>query len=236
MKKFIPILILLTALACVSCGEKQQENSSPENAETVTEIISESSPQRTVNNYNDGILLGRWKNDEADIIFNENGYLDMIMDVSAFMHFTENRSLMLDVNEISSDFVNYNGSELEVSYTNDTGEKVLLMLLERTGEPDENSIDGRYNFTGGQLFDSLSANLGMDKDSSLDLIISGEECLICVNNSCSYAQDGDIIDFSGNNALFKTENHGDCYFTVEGDTLTIFNGGENDRDIFERVK
>lgn len=235
MRKFIPILTLFMALACVSCGEKQQESSVSSSAD---EIISETSPQRIVNNYDDGILVGQWRNEQTNImIFNEDGSADAVMDVSAVMHFTENNTLMLDTNEISADFVHYDGSVIDVSYKDEeTGKNVQLMLLERKDKTNQDSMNGRYSFTGGQLFDRLCANLNIENgNSSLDLIINGNECQLYINNAFSYVQDGDIIDFTGFNAPFKTQSHGDCYFILDGDTLTIVNNFTDEKATFERM-
>ncbi|MBR0142018.1 MAG: hypothetical protein IJM19_07210 [Ruminococcus sp.] len=233
MRKILFALALCMAVVC-SCGEKSRENTDS----SEISAVSETEYQRIVNDYEDGILVGQWKDEQASImVFNEDGSVDAVMDVSSFMHFTEQGTLILDTNEIASDFVRYDGSVVDVSYTNEeTNEKVQLIYLERKDSPDEKNLNGRYKFTGGTLFDSLSANLGIKGDSSLDFIINGEECLISVNNSCSYSQDGDILDFKGDNPPFKTQEHGDCYFVLDGDKLTIYSDFENKKSVFEKIK
>ena len=240
MKKILIALTLCLSLPCIySCSDKPQESASSEIAETSSETVSESAPDRTVNDYENGILVGQWKNEQTNIItFNEDGSVDSIMDVSAVIHFTENKTLMLDKNEIASDFINYDGSTLDVSYVNEeTGEKIQLLLLERKNKENQDNFNGIYELKGGQLYDSLSANIKTKKSgSSLDLIINDSSCLLYVNNTCSYSQDGDIIDFTGINAPFKTQKHGDCYFVLDGDTLTIINDFDDTKTVFERVK
>ena len=239
MKKFLIASVICMSLFCICSCADNQENSSSAITETSSETVRESAPDRTVNNYEDGILVGQWRNEQTNIMtFNEDGSVDSIMDVSPFMHFTENKTLILDTNEISSDFVNYDGSTLDVSYPDDeSGEKVQLLLLERKNKETQDSFNGIYELKGGQLFDSLSKNLNIDKSgSSLDLIINDSSCLLYINNSCSYSQDGDIIDFTGVNAPFKTQNHGDCYFIIDGDTMTIKDTVENTETVFQRVQ
>ena len=151
MKKILIALTLCLSLSCIySCSDKPQESASSEIAETSSETVSESAPDRTVNDYENGILVGQWKNEQTNIMtFNEDGSVDSIMDVSTVMHFTENKTLVLDGNEISSDFINYDGSTLDVSYVNEeTGEKIQLLLLERKNKENQDNFNGIYELKG----------------------------------------------------------------------------------------
>lgn len=177
----------------------------------------------------DPAVVGEWYNDEmgGTFCFDEENQVAMGMDYSSIMYFNADKELVM-LGGIGSDGitvpVDYDGSNLSVSYSDETTDtNVELMTLVRVDDADPDSLDGVYELMGGDLYDALIANLYGDIDSTVSMTVSGETLSLKMS-VCEYSADGENMEMFGDGlSLFGIENQEDAVmsYTISGDTLSI---------------
>ncbi|MBQ8296597.1 MAG: hypothetical protein IJX77_02300 [Ruminococcus sp.] len=207
MKKLLALSLTVSSLAfaMVGCGGDSKE----------------SSKNTTI----DKNLVGAWYSDDfgGDMVFGDDNKISMSMDYSEIMYFDADQNLMMSGVACPSE---YDGKTLSVVLGEEMGmtEEMEILTIERIGDADEDSIDGEYKLTGGELYTELNA-LYTDEGTTGDvnIIIDGETLEIELS-LCEYKADGKKIEFTGEGVeILGLENEEDavCDYEIDGDNLTL---------------
>lgn len=175
-------------------------------------------------------IVGAWHSDElgGDMNFSKDGKLDLVIDYSEYMHFNADGNLVMSGLECEAD---YDGSNLSVTLGEDMGmdEEMNLISLERIGDANEDSVDGEYNLTGGELYDELITMYDNEENASMKITIAGEDMSISVALCEFTAKDGKL-ELKGDNLSMlglDDEDEGKCDYKIDGDTLTLTEASGN---------
>ena len=170
-------------------------------------------------------LLGSWYSEDlgGNMVFSDDNTVSVSVDYSELMYFDADMNLVISGVSCPAE---YDGTNLSAVLGADLtgGEEMEMFTLKRTGEADEDSLDGEYNLVSGSLYDELSALYegGIDTDS-IQMVIDGETLEIMMNFS-EYKADGKQIEFVETSANFFEFEEGEepiCDYVIDGDTLTL---------------
>lgn len=176
----------------------------------------------------DPAVLGDWYSEDlgGSFCFDDKNVVSMGMDYSSIMYFNADKELVMPDSsgtEISVP-VDYDGSTLSVSYSDDTeGASMELMTLVRTDAANPDSLDGNYELIDGELYDSLITALFSDTDTTISMAVSGENLYIKMT-VCEYTADGEKLEMFGDGlSLFGIASQEEAVldYTVSGDSLSM---------------
>ncbi len=203
-----------------------------------------------------GDIKGMWGGFESDgadamLAFEDGGKGALYVDMSTVMYFKSDRSLWMDGITMGKNSVSYDGTTITVKMDADSlgiDQSALdeldedtaamftqpILVLTRTGSADSSTLDGEYKFTGGIFSDQLTQSMmedaeGMDKDS-LRAIIKGEKMLMKFADVMNYTTSGTKLTVNSDNPIFKKEfNESSVEYTVDGDTLYLFDDEDENK-------
>ncbi len=248
--------------AVTEVTEATEENEEPTEAETEAETEPETeagtkpteaqdipSPKVLEEGQVDEELLGEWYSDETTGIFTfgEDSNFYIVTDYTSLMHFNTDKKLVIGTNEYPAE---YNGKKLIVTADSkllETEESATesetetgtaeIMVLERTGEENTDSINGEYTLTGGTFYQELSDSIFNGQSfRRIKMNISGEK-LSAKIEFCCYTADGSHIELYGNRAeiLGINASSGKAYnYEISDDVLTLTNEDEEEVIILSR--
>lgn len=233
----LTVLCAAAAFTLTSCGGDESSEVRPYTPPTTAAVTTQSTTQPTTeattvadfherHDYEDGVLVGHWIGDTADLYIQEDGMLSADFDISELMMFSSDGAFMLSGEKYPKENVQYDGATLTVvadsGEDSEASEPVEIISLVRIGDPVPDEIDGRYTFASEKLKESLvSAIVGTEEDIDITMLIRNGHCIISVSNFCSYTQKGDELTLSGTLLDFGGMG-GDCTFVLDGDTCTIY--------------
>lgn len=239
-RKITALLIGAAAmLSLAACGEKEESSARPINIEkgtaaavttqAPTNAAGEAETQPATfherHDYEDGVLVGRWSGDEADIVLQENGKVSAEFDISEVMMLSKDGSFMLSGE--TNPPVQYDGSTMTVfANAEDGGEAVEFLKLSRIGDPDPDSFDGLYDIATEEFKQKLAGIIVGDDTADFDvkLRIRYGKFIVCLPEFCDYTQKGDefslALEGSGDGSLI--DELGDSTFVLDGDNVTFY--------------
>lgn len=249
IKTALTVLCAAAALTLASCGGTESSESrtitsasgttAPQNVTQPTTEATTAAEFHERHDYEDGVLVGRWRGDSAELYFQEDGMISADFDISVLMMFNSDGAFMLSGNEYPRENVQYDGTNLTVladsTEEDEAAEPVEIISLIRTDEPNPDEIDGRYAFASEELKDNLVAAIVGEEAEDIDItmLIRNGHCIISIRDFCSYTQKGDVLMLSG--TLLDFSNVGDCTFVLDGDTCTIYDSN-GDTDEFVKYQ
>lgn len=212
MKKIIAVLTFCTMITCAfaSCSEEEKSESSvsessasvsetAEESETAEDEISaeESEVSAEESAVSDDTapaeetITGTWlvDNEKYGFTANEDGTVNLVLDVSEIVHLTSDGGLYLSGENFSADYVSYEALTLDAVIN---GSEVILVKDDAVDE-----INGRYlivdlgDFTDDNLA-SLIAEMGLESYNPY-IYIDGENFYLEYENIFEYtAENGNI--------------------------------------------
>lgn len=215
MKKLFAVLLACTAMTAVftGCGDKKSEKKDV-----------------------DSKLVGEWHSDDlgGSLCFSDDKRVSISVEYTDYMYFDSDMNLNMSGMALDSE---YDGSKLSVVLDEDDGadEEMELLTLERIGEADEDSLNGEYKLTGGELYSQLSTMFGEDYNQDINMTIDDEELFVSLD-ICDYKADGKKLEFTGDGVEFfdfDDEDEAICDYKIDGDNLTIT---ESSGDTMELTK
>lgn len=239
----LTVLCAAAALALASCGGAESSESrtiTPASGTTAPQNVTQPTTEATTaaefherHDYEDGVLVGRWRGDSAELYFQEDGMISAEFDISALMMFKPDGTFMLSGNEYPKENVQYDGTNLRIvadsAEEDEAAKPAEIIGLIRTGDPDPDKIDGVYTFTNEDLKNGLVEAIVGEESEDIDMtvLIRNGHFIISVRGLCGYTQKGDVLMLSG--TLLDFSNVGDCTFVLDGDTCTIYDSnGDTD--------
>ena len=205
-------------------------------ATTTTTTTTTTAPVKDTN------IVGEWAMEDFSsdsigasvLVFKEDKYGSLYYDTSKLMTIN-NDGLTIEDSTIPSVFFSRDNDIFIILYR---GHKIMEMKCLEQGE----GYYGKYHLYGGELYDSLVENLTSDKDmdpSTLDLSVVFDEGYseVWINNVFKYENTDITIIFSETNGFFEMEGkEGYVYYTIDGDTLTIWDDETVEPITYNRVK
>ena len=241
MKKRVTALLATAAavLSLASCGSKEESSVRPmviEESTTAAIQTTTAAPEQPSaepatfherHDYEDGVLVGRWEGDEADIVLSDSGKVTAEFDISEVMLLEKDGTFMLSGEEQPK--AEYDGSRLTL-YTNgeEEGDVVEFLTLTRADEPNPDSYDGLYNIETADFKQRL-AGLFIDEEAAdfeVQVRIRYGKFIVCLPDFCEYTQNGDefslLLPNSADGSI--ADELSDSTFVLEGDSVTFYNG------------
>lgn len=236
----IRMTALLAAAALVltlaSCGDKEASSVRPMTIQERTtaatepasaaEISTEPATYHERHDYEDGVLVGHWKNDEADIMLSNSGKVTAMFDISEIMMIDRDGTFMLSGDEQPKS--DYDGSTLTL-YTygeEEDSEPIEFLTLSRADEPDPDSYDGVYNIETADFKERLAGLYVSEDTSDIDVQINIKygKFRVSLSDFCDYTQNGDEFTLSLPDSLdgSVTDELSDSTFVLEGDSVTFY--------------
>ncbi|MDO4863440.1 MAG: hypothetical protein Q4A05_04640 [Ruminococcus sp.] len=226
------------ALSLVSCGDGAEssvrpikiEESATAAIQTTTEPPSQPTTERPTyherHDYEDGVLVGRWEGDEADIVLQENGKVTAEFDISEIMMIKDGVFMLSGEKEPP---LEYDGTTLKI-YANgeeEGSEPVEFLTLTRIDEPAPDSFDGLYSIDT-EDFKQRLAGLFIDEETAdidVQMRIRRGHFIVCLPEFCDYSQNGDEFSLSLSYATDGSlaDELTDSTFVLDGDSVTFYN-------------
>ena len=213
-------------ISAVSCSESGENNT--DISESVSESESTSQhPKRISSSPINPDIIGTWFGETNGYIFQEDRKVSLYMDFSSTLHFEENGSFMMQDKEITSENISYDGSVISVMYNVEVSDGMDIyevVHLERTGEPDTESMDGEYTLTSGAYLKIISEFFGMNPEkANIKADIEGEKMYITVVDYCDYETLGNSLELFSEDMQYIDETASAVKYTfeIDGDTLTL---------------
>ena len=190
---------------------------------------------REKHNYPDGSLVGTWTNYEYTASVTEQGSVSIHRDLSEFMYYLMDGTLLLDGIEIAPE-----GSRLENDTLTITGkypdiDDETLLVLSRKGDtssPMPEQFDGVYEITGGALEDQVKSEYAAGYTGPVGVEFDKGNCDLVLMDYCNIVQKGDEVTLSGDSlaeAGYTPEVLADLYFVLEDDKAVFhFNSGNTE--------
>ncbi|MBP5361965.1 MAG: hypothetical protein J6Y71_02905 [Ruminococcus sp.] len=240
MKRRLTFLLVGTAaiLSLVSCGSKEDTSVRPIKIEesataaietTVSSAATNSSTEQTTfherHDYEDGVLVGRWEGEEAEIVLQDNGKVTAEFDISEVMMIEKEGVFMLSGEEYPN--VQYDGKTLTIlTNGDDDTDPIEFLTLSRKDEPNTESYDGLYDIET-ELFKEKLAGIIVDEDAAdfdIQIRIRYGKFIVCLPEFCEYTQNGDEFSITlpyGSEGTLADE-LSDSTFVLDGDKVTFY--------------
>lgn len=228
------IMGVCTAVSLASCGEKVTDTrpiqvvTAAPTTEAATEPVTELPTFHERHDYEDGVLIGRWKSTEADVVLQENGKVSAEFDISEVMMIDSDGIFMLSGEEFLPEQVEYDGTELVIySKSDESGELSEFLHLVRKDEPDLDRFDGVYEVETEYLRERLaSAVIGSDASAlDVELKIRHGHFIVSLPEFCDYTQKGDefTLSFGDGSGDGFADSISNSTFVLDGDKCTFYN-------------
>ncbi|MCR5706657.1 MAG: hypothetical protein K6G82_00090 [Ruminococcus sp.] len=236
------LTVAAAVLSLASCGDKEEQSVRPivvagsteaptseASSEPTSEPTTEAATFHEPHDYEDGVLVGRWAGDEADIVLQDNGKVSAEFDISEVMMLRSDGVFMLSGEEFPPENTEYDGTEL-VIYTTDeeSGERVEFLRMQRRDDPAPDSYDGLYDIVTDLFKEKLAGLITGEETSELEvqMRIRRGNFIVFLPEFCEYTQSGDEFSLMLPNAADGSlaDELGDSTFVLDGDQVTFYNG------------
>lgn len=253
MNKRITALIIGAAavISLTSCGSKEESSVRPikieesataaiETAQTTstTDVTTEIATFHERHDYEEGVLVGRWKGSEADIVLQENGKVSAEFDISEIMMIEKDGIFMLNGEEYPN--VEYDGKTLTIMTNAEEGkESIEFLTLSRIDEENPDSYDGLYEIETELFKEKIAGIVISDETANFDVQIRIRygKFIICLPDFCEFTQNGDELSLTlpdGLDGSFADELSSST-FVLDGNTVTFYSH-EGITEIFEKAE
>ncbi len=213
MKKFISSIVLgaLTVCSLFSCGDNSDNDG------------GSGKPKKKEKSENS--IVGKWKMDNLSaegiesggLIFSADGNGSIYEDSSALLHFQD-------------DGLNVGGTVISKDYFTEEGDKLTIeisgqQMLDMKKVDVKDGYNGKYELTGGILYDTMTSSLnnkGFGENNLITISFNDNKSEVVFENFFTYKVDGSKLIISGDASFLQSQ--GDevkADFTIENDKLTI---------------
>ncbi|MBR2284193.1 MAG: hypothetical protein IJ874_07225 [Ruminococcus sp.] len=224
MKRITAAAALLLAVSLSSCSSTaESESTSSQRAKRIS-----SSPL-------DENLIGTWMDENHGYRFQDDRKVSLIADMSDTLHFSGNSVYFVSELDSVTD-IEYDGTTLSIMfrYTDEVAQEYgisdnssfELVTLERRDDPDPDSFDGEYSFTGGAYFENIAYTFGLEAEAmTASAVIDGESFIVTVEDYSDYEILGNFIEMFSEELEYVDETATAVRYTYsisdDGNTLTL---------------